>query len=181
MTYICRDWEFTENCTEEFLCGGDAAGIVKVDIPHTVKELPLQYADEQAYQMVSGYRKHITVKKEPGMRYIVRFEGAAHIAEVFVDGEKAAEHRNGYTAFTVDITRYLADSGCLVSVRLDSTENPAIPPFGFVIDYLTFGGIYRPVELLEVPETSVEDIFVSTPSAGTVQAGRESDLAGQPA
>lgn len=170
MTYICRDWEFTENCTEEFLCGGDAAGIVKVDIPHTVKELPLQYADEQAYQMVSGYRKHITVKKEPGMRYIMRFEGAAHIAEVFVNGEKAAEHRNGYTAFTVDITRYMADSGCLVSVRLDSTENPAIPPFGFVIDYLTFGGIYRPVELLEVPETSVEDIFVSTPSAGTVQA-----------
>ncbi len=170
MTYICRDWEFTENCTEEFLCGGDAEGIVKVDIPHTVKELPLQYADEQAYQMVSGYRKHITVKKEPGMRYILRFEGAAHIAEVFVNGEKAAEHRNGYTAFTVDITRYLADSGCLVSVCLDSTENPAIPPFGFVIDYLTFGGIYRPVELLEVPETSVEDIFVSTPSAGTVQA-----------
>ncbi len=170
MTYICRDWEFTENCTEEFLCGGDAAGIVKVDIPHTVKELPLQYADEQAYQMVSGYRKHITVKKEPGMRYILRFEGAAHIAEVFVNGEKATEHRNGYTAFMVDITRYLADSGCLVSVRLDSTENPAIPPFGFVIDYLTFGGIYRPVELLEVPETSVEDIFVSTPSAGTVQA-----------
>ncbi|MCR5428441.1 MAG: glycoside hydrolase family 2 protein [Lachnospiraceae bacterium] len=170
MAYICRDWEFVENCTESFLKGDAVDGIVKVDIPHTVKELPLQYADEQAYQMVSGYRKHITVKKEPGMRYILRFEGAAHIAEVFVNGEKAAEHRNGYTAFTVDITRYLADSGCLVSVRLDSTENPAIPPFGFVIDYLTFGGIYRPVELLEVPDTSVEDIFVSTPSAGTIQA-----------
>ena len=193
MAYICRDWEFVENCTEEFLCGGDVDGIVRVDIPHTVKELPLQYADEQAYQMVSGYRKCITVKKEPGMRYILRFEGAAHIAEVFVNGEKVAEHRNGYTAFTVDITRHLAamggehaaadgepsqgsgaageeTCGCLVSVRLDSTENPAIPPFGFVIDYLTFGGIYRPVELLEVPETSVEDVFVSTPSAGTVQA-----------
>ncbi len=171
MTYICRDWEFVENCTYEFLRGDVVDGIVKVDIPHTVKELPLQYTNEQAYQMISGYRKMLSIKKEPGMRYVLRFEGAAHIAEVFANGEKVAEHRNGYTAFTADITRFIgADGGCLVSVRLDSTENPAIPPFGFVIDYLTFGGIYRPVELLEVPETSVEDVFISTPSVNTVQA-----------
>ncbi|MBR5967493.1 MAG: glycoside hydrolase family 2 protein [Lachnospiraceae bacterium] len=182
MAYICRDWEFVENCTEEFLKGAPVEGIVRVDIPHTVKELPLQYADEKAYQMISGYRKVLNIKKEPGMRYILRFEGAAHIAEVFVNGEKIAEHRNGYTAFTVDITRFIdrrsdaesegtaADSGCMVAVRLDSTENPAIPPFGFVIDYLTFGGIYRPVELLEVPETSVEDVFISTPSVNMIQA-----------
>ena len=171
MSYICRDWEFVENCTDEFLRGDAVEGIVMVDIPHTVKELPLQYADEQSYQMVSGYRKLLNIKKEPGMRYVLRFEGAAHIAEVFVNGEKVAEHRNGYTAFTADITRFIGtDGGCLVSVRLDSTENPAIPPFGFVIDYLTFGGIYRPVELLEVPETSVEDVFISTPSVNTIQA-----------
>src|SRR5690606_36241022 len=35
----------------------------------------------------------------------------------------------------------------VVAVRVDSTERKDIPPFGFVVDYLTFGGIYREVEL----------------------------------
>ena len=151
MTYICNDWEFTEECSEAFLRGEAVEGAVTVDIPHTVKELPLQYADEKSYQMISGYRKLINLKKEPGMRYILRFEGAAHIAEVYANGVKIAEHRNGYTAFSADITDYIRtknadtdsaestgnesgininmaeDGDCLVAVRLDSTENPAVP------------------------------------------------------
>lgn len=27
--------------------------------------------------------------------------------------------------------------------KLDTSENPAVPPFGFVVDYLTYGGLYR--------------------------------------
>ena len=36
---------------------------------------------------------------------------------------------------------------------VDSTERPDIPPFGYEIDYLTFGGIYREVALRIVPST----------------------------
>lgn len=45
---------------------------------------------------------------------------------------------------------------------MDSTERPDIPPFGDVIDYLTFGGIYREVALRAVPATFIENIFART-------------------
>jgi beta-galactosidase len=47
-------------------------------------------------------------------------------------------------------------------VDVDSTERPDIPPFGYEIDYLTFGGIYREVGLRIVPESFIENIFVRT-------------------
>ena len=36
---------------------------------------------------------------------------------------------------------------------------PTFPPFGYEIDYLTFGGIYREVSLRIVPATFIENIF----------------------
>jgi beta-galactosidase len=45
-------------------------------------------------------------------------------------------------------------------VDVDSSERPDIPPFGYEIDYLTFGGIYREVSLRVVPTTFIENIFV---------------------
>ena len=44
-------------------------------------------------------------------------------------------------------------------VDVDSTERADIPPFGYQIDYLTFGGIYREVQLRIVPDTFLENIF----------------------
>ena len=35
----------------------------------------------------------------------------------------------------------------ILAVKLDTPENPEIPPFGFVVDYLTYGGLYREVWL----------------------------------
>jgi beta-galactosidase len=46
-----------------------------------------------------------------------------------------------------------------LAVVVDSTEREDIPPFGGNIDYLTFGGIYRPVALRFVPDNFIEDVF----------------------
>ncbi|MGO9257846.1 MAG: hypothetical protein ACLQU1_16260 [Bryobacteraceae bacterium] len=42
---------------------------------------------------------------------------------------------------------------------MDSTERADIPPFGRSIDYLTFGGIYRDVDLRVVPATHLANVF----------------------
>ena len=137
-----------------------------------MRELPLHYAGPEDYEMLCGYRRvlHIPAEYE-GKRLFLQFDGAAHIASVFVNGRETVTHRCGYTAFRVEITglvRYGADN--LVAVRLDCTENPAIPPFGFVIDYLTYGGLYREVWLDVREQAYIEDIFVTTPAAGRVRA-----------
>ena len=60
-----------------------------------------------------------------------------------------------------------------MAVKLDSREDGAIPPFGFVIDYLTYGGLYREA-WLDVRERSyIEDVFVTTPTLTTARVRME--------
>lgn len=167
MRTLCNGWEFTPTFTEEFLQGGGAGESVR--LPHTVAQLPLHYADHNAYQMICGYRKTLPVGEElRGKRLFLQFDGAAHIATVYVNGVQVGHHRTGYTAFRVEITdvvTYGADNQ--ICVKLDTTENPEVPPFGFVIDYLTYGGLYREA-WLDIREASfVEDVFVTTPDLHT--------------
>ena len=161
---LCHFWEFTEVWTEDFALG--EGNFEKVCLPHNVKELPLHYADSDSYQMVCGYRMVLhPEEKQRGKRLFLQFDGAAHIATVFVNGRELATHRCGYTAFRVDISdvlTYGADNW--LAVRLDTSENPEVPPFGFVIDYLTYGGLYREVWLDIREESYIEDIFVHTPT-----------------
>ena len=45
-------------------------------------------------------------------------------------------------------------------MRADSNENLNVPPFGFVIDYMTYGGIYRDVYLEINEENYLADVFL---------------------
>ena len=165
---LCNNWEFTENWTESFARG--EGEFTPVRLPHTVKELPLHYIDHQAYQMLCGYRKRLTIPAEYARkRLFLQFDGAAHIATVYVNGVEVAHHRCGYTAFRCEITDFLTPGeDALIAVKLDTTENPEVPPFGFVIDYLTYGGLYREVWLDVREQSYIEDIFVTTPRPDTV-------------
>lgn len=162
MRSLCNDWMFTPAWSEAFAAG---EGGEAVRLPHTVKEIPLHYADHESYQMVAGYRRELHIGPELlGKRLFLQFDGAAHIATVYVNGVEAAHHRTGYTAFRVEITDLVHPGDNTLSVKLDTTENPEVPPFGFVIDYLTYGGLYREV-WLDVRERSfLSDIFVTTPT-----------------
>ena len=74
-------------------------------LPHTVKEVPLHCVDANAYQMVCGYRRKLELGQElEGKRLFLQFDGAAHIATVYVNGKELAHHRCGYTGFRVEIT-----------------------------------------------------------------------------
>ena len=66
----------------------------------------------------------------------------------------------GYTPFSFELTPHIDFTGeNLLAVEVDSTERADIPPFGYQIDYLTFGGIYREVSLRIVPRNFIENIF----------------------
>ena len=167
MISLNYDWEFVTEWTEDFALGKGVGEPVR--LPHTVREVPQHYADDMSYQLVSGYRRKLRLPASAaGRRVFVRFDGAAHIATVYLNGRELTTHSCGYTAFSVELTGCLApETVAWLSVRLDSTENPAVPPFGFVIDYLTYGGLYRPCWLEIRPETFIEDIYVTTPTTRT--------------
>ncbi len=165
MLSLCNGWEFIP----DWDVGFDAAQPVR--LPHTVKELPLSYADHESYQMVCGYRRKLPLGEElSGKRLFLQFDGAAHIATVYVNGRELATHRTGYTAFRVDITDSVELGGeTMLEVKLDTTENPEVPPFGYVIDYLTYGGLYREVWLDVREQSYIEDLYLTTPSLTTLR------------
>ena len=163
--YLNDDWLFTEQFEDSLAAPEYPENKLQpVRLPHTCKETPFHYFDESLYQMVSGYRRHLLIPEDwQGKQILLTFEGAAHDSTVFCNGKKVGEHHCGYTAFTVDLTdNVLYGQDNLLCVRLDSRENLNVPPFGYVIDYMTYGGIYRDVRLEVKEKVSLSDIFVHT-------------------
>ncbi len=133
-----------------------------ITLPHTNIVLPHHNFDNLEYQFISTYRKRFKLPEaREGRRVYIDFDGAMIAAEVFLNGRKVGENEGGYTPFSFDITDALNESGeNLLTVRLDSTERPDIPPYAGVVDYLTFGGIYRDVWLRYMPECHIAGVFV---------------------
>lgn len=156
-------WKYSPEFSEDMIKKNyDDSSFETVDIPHANKELPLNYFDEQSYQFVSCYRKKFDVKKAEGMRYILHFEGAAVYSKVYLNGKFIGEYKGAYNRFSFDITDNVKAKGNVLVVELDSSERKEIPPFGNVVDYLVYGGIYREVWIEEVPQIYIDNAFVRT-------------------
>jgi beta-galactosidase len=81
-------------------------------------------------------------------------------AEVYLNGDLLGSHKGGYTPFEFEVTNDIKDGENSLFVMVDSTERSDIPPFGFVIDYLTYGGIYREVSLIETDIDRISHVFI---------------------
>lgn len=169
MHKINNEWEYIDRFNEQFILDGNYDSIVR--IPHTVQELPLHYANSQSYQKIVGYRKRLFFSSEQkNRRHFIKFEGVAHQATVYFNGEQLLQHACGYTAFVVELTDKIHyDEENILTVKVDSREDLNIPPFGFVVDYLTYGGIYRNVWQYDKPSCMISDIFVKTENLHEVE------------
>lgn len=142
--------------------GFDDRAFTRVALPHANIVLPWHSFDDKSYEFVSIYRRHFRVPPDLKDRHVfVDFAGAMTAAAVTLNGRRLGEHLGGYTPFSFELTPHLEWAGDnVLAVEVDSTERADIPPFGGMIDYLTFGGIYRDVSLRAVPETYIDNAFV---------------------
>ena len=163
--YWNDNWQFASVYEETMLKPEfDASGLELVRLPHSTVEMPFHYFDEQIYQTVCGYRRVFMPEADwQGKHVFLTVEAAGHAARVFCNGVCVGEHHCGYTAFTVDLAAHLLwDRENVLVIRVDSRENLNQPPFGNVIDYMTYGGLYREVWLEIKEEAYIEDVFAAT-------------------
>ena len=156
--YLNDDWQFFKTWSQQVFSSQQGES---VRLPHANVQTPFNCFDESVYQFESGYKRTVNVEQKTG-KYLLTFEGVAHFAELFVNGKSVATHANGYTAFTADVTDFLAEGENQIVLRVDSRENLNQPPFGFVIDYMTYGGIYREAYLDVFDGAFVSDAFVKS-------------------
>ncbi|MBO4297905.1 MAG: hypothetical protein J5998_03825, partial [Clostridia bacterium] len=103
----------------------------------------------------------------PGLRRFIEFEAANHIARVFAGETLLAEHRGGFSTFRVDLTGLEARA---LTVKVDNLAPDVYPQRA---DFTFFGGLYRPVRLIEVPASHIDlaqsgssGVFVTPEASG---------------
>jgi Beta-galactosidase/beta-glucuronidase len=166
---ISNNWLFIDNYKPSYLkeFPKDCA---KIDLPHTVKEVPYNYFSELDYQFLSTYKKEIEideVNKEE--RYFLKFDGVMLKAHIYFNNHDFGVFISGYLPFQIEITDYIKKGQNKLLVICDSREDKTIPPFGFVVDYLTFGGIYRDVFLITEPKKFISNLYASGDQYGDLK------------
>lgn len=171
---INNDWFYKPTFNQSDLTTvANESDFIKVRLPHTNKELPYHYFDESSYQLISSYKiKLPTFIVTEDEEISVHFEGVMAYAEIYLNGTFLGEHFGGYTPFEFNLPKGLLkasssehfDKDNWLFVKVDSRERDDIPPFGYVVDYLTYGGIYREVQLQINHTKKLRNVKIETPS-----------------
>ncbi len=164
-----NDWQFVFTCSDAFLRGEVPGEAVR--LPHTVRLLPWKCARKEMYETVCGYTR--TIFADPawaGKEVRLILDGASQYPEVFLNGVQVPpewEAHCGYTAqsFLLDGLRYGEENR--LSVRLDTRETLNQPPFGYMIDYLCYGGLYREARLEVAEPCHIDSVFPVAHADGT--------------
>ncbi len=142
----------------------------KVELPHCVNAEDAVDPDLNYYQGPAWYRKQLDIQNPyTGGRTLLHFEGAGQKTEVYVYTTKVATHVGGYDEFTVDITQAVADfkrsdaakqfkGKVPLSIRTDNSRDLELIPSD-LSDFNLYGGIYRYLNLVYVPELSIDKLF----------------------
>ncbi|HZJ89550.1 MAG TPA: glycoside hydrolase family 2 TIM barrel-domain containing protein [Bacilli bacterium] len=131
-----------------------------VNVPHPGKELPLNHFRASELEFISTYEKDLVITAEDlDLELSLLFEGAAHFTQVYLNDELIIENYGGYIPFSQVIKPKVGVNK--LKVKVDSSENKSIPPFGGVVDYLAFAGLYREVYLIKKPVANIKDITVT--------------------
>ena len=133
-----------------------------VEIPHSAVTIPYNNFDEKITWGKFTYLRRIMIDDLMLNKHVVlRFEGVGHKSDVYVDGTHVLTHEGGYIPFEVDLSAYATSKKeILIKVVVDTSENKNIPPFGGVLDYLGYGGIYREVSLIVRDHGYISDLFI---------------------
>lgn len=106
------------------------------------------------------YRRHLAVSAaDLRGRVYLHFEGAAILADVWVNGVHLGQHRGAFTRFLFDATPHLREGDNVVAVRVDNRleDAPDTLPSGTGKQlYRLYGGLYRKVWLLKTPALHVD-------------------------
>src|SRR6266478_7227653 len=111
------------------------------------------------YEGPVWYEKSFSYHKPGRTRVFVCFGAANYFTRAYLNGEPLGEHEGGFTPFNFEITdKVRAGDNFLVVEVSNARRRDAVPTLN--TDWWNYGGLTRDVELLEEPETFIEDYVV---------------------
>lgn len=129
-----------------------------ISLPHTWNAVDGQDGGNDYHRGTCWYvTKFQKPELEAGSQVYVEFLGASVIADVYLNGEAVAHHEGGYSTFCVNLTDKLQEENVL-AVALNNADNNYVYPQK--ADFTFYGGLYRMVNLIVVPESHFELDYV---------------------
>ncbi len=108
------------------------------------------------YEGLLWYQRDFRYTPKPHTRLFLHFGAANYAASIFVNGQHVCDHQGGFTPFDCDITSTVKDDDNFIVAAVDNQRAvDRVPTVKF--DWWNYGGLTRPVSLVEVPDTFIDD------------------------
>ena len=153
-----KDWRFSRTCTA--LPNRLPADWELVCLPHTWNAVDGHDGNGSYDRGCGWYVRTFETPKQPlcGGRVFVEIPAAGQQAVVYVNGTEVCAHEGGYSTFRADITEARKKEGeNLLAVACSNENRTNVYPQS--ADFTFYGGLYRGVNLISVPETHFELLY----------------------
>ena len=154
-----QKWAFTKtaDCIPETMPNAWES----VNVPHCWNAVDGQDGGNDYHRGTCYYAKTLNKNELPAAdRYYLEIRGANSSADVYMNGKKLAHHDGGYSTWRVDITEALGENSLLV-IAVDNAANETVYPQ--MADFTFYGGLYRDVNLICVPESHFDLSYYGGP------------------
>lgn len=175
---INSNWDFYKG---DIKSSANQVSWEKVSVPHSWNTLDVMDDEPGYYRGPGHYKKTLYIPSSWKEKDIyVYFEGAAQVAEVFINGKSIGKHIGSYNFFSFQVNEHLqfaanGNAANEILVKVDNSHSEDIAPLS--ADFTFFGGLYRDVYLKVVDKVHFDmdnhassGVFISTPEVTASKA-----------
>ncbi len=155
---INQDWAFAKKV--KTAPASIPADWEKLNLPYTWNGKDGQDGGNDYFRGTCAFAKTLTAAELPeGEEKYLQFDGVNSSCEVFWNGKKITEHHGGYSTFRVKLPE-VKDENLLI-LLVDNSPNDKVYPQN--ADFTFYGGIYRDVSVIGVPENHFDLDYYGAP------------------
>lgn len=152
-------WLFMPQFEENYISLGLPESATKVNLPYTPALPSFNYLDKRKEPPFLSYEKTFEWDGKGNEELFLRMEGAFFLTSVYLNGAFLETKNTSFFPTTFRLTPLLKAGKNRLLLKVDAKERKEMPPFGGVVDYRLFGGIYRPLRLEKKNVNHFEDLF----------------------
>ncbi len=104
------------------------------------------------------YTRTFRYKNQGEKKIFLKFGAVNYDAKVFVNKQFVGMHQGGSTPFVIEVTGILSDDNRIMVVANNTRKRTNVPCEN--TDWFNYGGIYRDVEIIRMPEAFIKDAFL---------------------
>ena len=147
---INENWFFTKERPN--LTAPDFSAMQEITLPHTWTAEDGADGDDYYDRRECWYVRKL--ERPQGDEIYLEVPAASQTAHVYLNGAEIGHHIGGFSLFRIRLTERLEEKENILAIAVDNSESQdTYPQFA---DFTFFGGLYRGVNLLVVPERHFE-------------------------